>query len=46
MFKIKFVFKGVSCELVDTFNGYAAAWLVAHIYGATPGVSFVEVRSI
>lgn len=41
MFKIKFVFKGVSCELADTFNDLAAVRAVADKYLALPGVSGV-----
>lgn len=45
MFKVKFYYEGLWCELVESVKGKAAAWDVAFEYEALPGCTAVCVEA-
>ncbi len=45
MYTVRFTFKGVMCELVESFDSFASAWAVAQEYRSLSGVSVVRVYS-
>lgn len=46
MYRIKFVFKGIQCELVDGFDDRLSAASVAREYTFHPGVSGVRIEVV